>query len=70
MDPVTICFVIAGAVCCFMIGYSYAKRAEEQTITNTITYLCQEGFINYYTTTDNEIEIVKLNGDADNGEEK
>jgi len=70
MDLVTVCFVISGAICCFMIGYNYAKKSEVQTINNTITYLCDEGFINYYTTADNEIEIVKLNGDLDNGEEK
>ena len=70
MDLITLGLLCAGAVCIYMIGYNVAHYYRDKTINDTILYLCDQGYIRHYMTENNELEIVKLNGDLDNGEEK
>lgn len=53
-----------------MIGKNVGKSSNEIIIENTIEYLCINGFIKHFINDKNEIEIVKLNGDLDNGSEE
>lgn len=70
MDPITVAFISAMGICIYMIVRNIAHYHRDKTINDTILYLCDQGYIRHYMTENNELEIVKLNGDLDNGEEK
>jgi|GEM_PF-1370428 hypothetical protein len=63
MDPFTVTLLtIAGcSIASFMIGYNLNRIHKDEVINNTITYLCDNGFIKHYVTENNEIELVELN---------
>ena len=69
MDLITFAFIGAMAVCVYMIVYNIAHYYRDKTINDTIVYLCDQGYIRYYMTDDNELEIIKWNGELDNGED-
>ena len=72
IDPITLNWLLIGAASfvAFMIGKNVGKTNDEIVIENTIEYLCSNGFIKHFINDKNEIEIVKLNGDLDNGSEE
>lgn len=72
IDPITFNWILiaASSFAAFMIGKNIGKLQEEKIIENTIAYLCDNGFIKHFINDKNEIEIVKLNGDLDNGTEE
>lgn len=69
MDLITFAFIGAMAVCVYMILRNIAHYHRDKTINDTILYLCDQGYIKHYMTENNELEIVKLNGELDNGED-
>jgi len=72
IDPIILnwLFIITSSFIAFMIGKNVGKSSNEIIIENTIEYLCINGFIKHFINDKNEIEIVKLNGDLDNGSEE
>jgi len=72
MDNITIAMLLAICACswcAYMIGINVAKSTRDDAISDTITYLCVEGYIRHYQTDNGELEILKLNGDDDGQEE-
>ena len=63
LDPVIAQWVIIGgaSICAFMIGKEWGGRQTNDTIEDTITYLCDAGYIKHKTNSDGEIEMIKLN---------
>jgi|TARA_Y100000389_G_scaffold39832_1_gene34301 hypothetical protein len=51
------------SVCTFMIGYLWSNKKQEETVENTIVYLCDNGFIKHRTDENGETEILRLDED-------
>jgi hypothetical protein len=62
MDPFTLQVITLAAcsICAYMIGVNVTAKKQEETISDTIIYLCENGFIKHYTNQDNDLEIVEL----------
>lgn len=62
VDPITIMWgiIIGASYAAYMIGVNHYKKEHETTIEDTITYLCESGFIRHRTV-NGEIEIMPWN---------
>ena len=62
LDPVLIQWALIGgaSICAFMAGREWGGRKTNDTIEDTINYLCNEGYIKHKINSDGEIEIQKL----------
>ena len=62
IDPVTLNWIIIGAAsfAAMMIGFHVGRKRDEQVISQTITYLANEGFVRSYVDENGELELVKL----------
>lgn len=65
MDPFTLQIITLAAcsICAYMIGVNVATKKYEDTISDTIMYLCDKGFIKHYTNENDELEIVEFDQD-------
>ena len=62
LDPELVQWVIIGGatLCAFMIGREWGNKDKNDLIEDTITYLCEEGFIKFNKRADGEIEIIRI----------
>ena len=69
IDPITLNWIIicVASFVAMMIGYSIGRKANENIISGTITYLSDEGFVKSYTDDEGELHLIKLNEDMPNG---
>lgn len=62
IDPTYVqwALIISASICAFMAGREWGGRQTNNTIEDTINYLCNEGYIRHNINSDGEIEIHKL----------
>lgn len=63
LDPVFIqwAIILGASYCAYMVGKNQHAKERDDTIEDTITYLCEEGYIRHRNLADGEIEIMPWN---------
>ena len=59
MDHITMVIILtisACSWCAYMIGINVAKIPRDDAISDTIIYLCVNGYVRHYRTSDGELE--------------
>jgi hypothetical protein len=63
LDPVFVqwAIIFGASFCAYMIGKKQDAKERNDTIEDTITYLCEEGYIRHKESSDGEILIMPWN---------